>query len=327
MTDGFVMSPAAAILLVDLGISLPTVLRRAGLPQILRSEAAPTLTVAQYYALWQALTEESGDPRFPVRIAQALSTEAFDPPVFAALCSPDLTVAAARIARYKPLIGPLRLVVTSTGSGLRIETRWPEGPNPPEALVLTELLFWVALARLATRSPTRPILVTAPVRPAETAAYQDYLGVPIESGATPSIAFATQDAARPFLTANTRMWDFFEPELRRGLADMQAGSSMTELVRAALLRLLPSGAGTTAAVARDLAVSTRTLQRRLLLESTTFQAVLRETRESLAWHYLSVPQLRTAEISYLLGYEDTNSFYRAFHSWTGQTPERARTSA
>lgn len=51
------------------------------------------------------------------------------------------------------------------------------------------------------------------------------------------------------------------------------------------------------------------------------------TRKSLARHYLSTPQLTEAEISYLLGYDDTNSFYRAFHTWTGRTPEHARTQA
>jgi AraC-like DNA-binding protein len=37
--------------------------------------------------------------------------------------------------------------------------------------------------------------------------------------------------------------------------------------------------------------------------------------------------LTAAEIAFLLGYEDANSFYRAFHSWTGQTPERVRAGA
>ena len=31
-----------------------------------------------------------------------------------------------------------------------------------------------------------------------------------------------------------------------------------------------------------------------------------------------------AEISVMLGYEDPNSFFRAFHAWTGETPEQAR---
>ena len=44
-------------------------------------------------------------------------------------------------------------------------------------------------------------------------------------------------------------------------------------------------------------------------------------------HYLRRGNLRTGEIAYLLGYEDTNSFYRAFRSWTGTTPETLRVAA
>lgn len=71
-------------------------------------------------------------------------------------------------------------------------------------------------------------------------------------------------------------------------------------------------------------MSTRTLQRRLQLEDTAFQTVLRDTREALARHYLTSSTMSAAEIAYLLGYDDTRSFYRAFHAWTGQTPEQVR---
>jgi AraC-like DNA-binding protein len=59
-------------------------------------------------------------------------------------------------------------------------------------------------------------------------------------------------------------------------------------------------------------------------EGTSFQAVLSQTREALARHYLSSGALTAGEISFLLGYSDPNSFYRAFHAWTGQTPQRTR---
>ena len=68
----------------------------------------------------------------------------------------------------------------------------------------------------------------------------------------------------------------------------------------------------------------RTLQRRLKQEDTRFSEVLSDTRERLARHYLKTSTMSGAEISFLLGYEDPNSFFRAFHQWTGQTPERAR---
>lgn len=51
---------------------------------------------------------------------------------------------------------------------------------------------------------------------------------------------------------------------------------------------------------------------------------MNRTREELARHYLRRKSLSCTEISYLLGYEDPNSFFRAFHGWTGQTPEGAR---
>ncbi len=98
-------------------------------------------------------------------------------------------------------------------------------------------------------------------------------------------------------------------------------------VRAVLLESLPAGDGTMGAVAGQLAMSTRTLHRRLQGEGTTFQRVLDTTREALARHYLANPDLSAAEISFLLGYADASSFYRAFHDWTGSTPERVRAGA
>ena len=73
-----------------------------------------------------------------------------------------------------------------------------------------------------------------------------------------------------------------------------------------------------------LGTSTRTLQRRLNQEKKSFQGVLNETREDLARHYLKSSDMTGAEISFLLGFEDPNSFFRAFHTWTGETPEQAR---
>ncbi len=69
------------------------------------------------------------------------------------------------------------------------------------------------------------------------------------------------------------------------------------------------------------------MQRRLSRETTSYQAVLSETRESLARHYLSSSSLPIDEISFLLGYEDTHSFYRAFKDWTGLTPQGVRSGA
>ena len=124
--------------------------------------------------------------------------------------------------------------------------------------------------------------------------------------------------------ANDAMWEVFEPSLRKRLSEIEDDDTHAERVKAALLELLPTGEASREAVARRLAVSTRTLQRRLNEEGTSFQAVLNSTRESLARHYLTNAGLSAGEIAFLLGYEEPSSFYRAFHNWTGQTPERVR---
>ena len=323
----FALSPGWALLLSDAGISTDNVLRRAGLRRDLFTSGRKTITIDECFALWEGIEAESGDPLLPLAIGRAISFESFEPPLFAATCSPNLSVAARRLAQHKKLIGPMRLAVAQSETGTVIEIVWPPDVRPPRSLSTTELVFWVTLARLCTRAPICPVRVTSPEPPEDAGAYRDYLGVAVTKGPAWTVAFSARDANRPFLTANDRMWDFFEPVLRRRLSEMEAGTTLERRVRASLLELLPAGAGSMGAVAHDLAMSTRTLQRRLRAEGTTFQRTLNATRQSLALHYLAESDLSAGEISFLLGYEDTRSFYRAFHAWTGQTPQLARAAA
>ena len=58
-----------------------------------------------------------------------------------------------------------------------------------------------------------------------------------------------------------------------------------------------------------------------------FSSELKELRERLARSYLTNTAHSSAEIAFMLGYEDPNSFFRAFHDWTGTTPEAVRQAA
>jgi len=314
------------LILAGLGLRPADVLRRAGLPGDLLNRERATLTQGEYFRLWRGLEQEAADPALPIRIGEAISgSEVFDPPIFAALCSPDLDTALGRIARYKALTCPMRLDVQVRAHSTTLGLSWLDArEEPPASLLATELVFFVALARLATRARVPPLSVVAPVALEPARAYAAWFGVAPRRGPRPELAFAAADARRPFLTANEGMWRSFEPDLQRRLAELDAGSSTSDRVRAALVELLPGGAASIEAVAARLGASSRTLQRRLKDEGQTFQDVLARTREELADHYLGSTALSSAEISFLLGFEDPNSFFRAFHAWTGTTPERAR---
>lgn len=69
------------------------------------------------------------------------------------------------------------------------------------------------------------------------------------------------------------------------------------------------------------------MQRRLGEEGVTFQQLLADVREDLARHYLTQSTLSLTEIAFLLGYDDPNSFHRAFNRRTGRTPLGVRVAA
>ncbi|HTB74146.1 MAG TPA: AraC family transcriptional regulator [Polyangiaceae bacterium] len=80
-------------------------------------------------------------------------------------------------------------------------------------------------------------------------------------------------------------------------------------------------------VARSLGMSPRTLQRRLGELGTTYQKLLDEVRHRSARRLLANTDLAAAEVAFLLGFEELNSFTRAFHSWEGTTPMKWRATA
>lgn len=310
-------------LLRDLGISERAVLRRAGLPEGLLSQTDASLSTSEYFRFWEALDEEADDPKFSVRVVEAFTAEGFAPPIFASLCSSSLRFALKRLGHYKRLIAPMALDIDE-GESLFVRINWLEAVKPPPpSLANMEVAFFVRLARMGTRELIKPLQVTSPHR---SPTMEEFLGVRIEPDERLTVRFSNDDADRPFLTANETMWNIFEPDLRRRLEELEATATVAERVKASLLELLPSGQASMGDVASRLGLSTRTLQRRLKGEGTSYLQVLSRTREQLAKHYLGKTELSCAEISFLLGFEEPNSFFRAFHEWTGDSPENMRRS-
>ncbi|HEY9846615.1 MAG TPA: AraC family transcriptional regulator ligand-binding domain-containing protein [Candidatus Caenarcaniphilales bacterium] len=322
----FTLNPATQVILKDLSLSPQDVLRHARLPLDLVSHPTPQLSTAEYFRLWQGLeTLLSDDPAFPLMVGQAISVESFSPPIFACFCSENGNLAFRRLAQYKPLVGPLRLEVTETDRQTTIALgELPGNPPLPVSLIATELVFFVHLFRLATRERIIPLAIntTMPLPAAEK--FAEFFGTPVYIGEFNAVTFAAVDAQKPFLTSNVGMWSIFEPELNQQMRHLGVESQFRDRVRACLMEILASGQCSVADVAQHLAVSTRTLQRRLRNEGTSFQQELSDLRAELANHYLVNTLYSSAEISFLLGYNDPSSFFRAFHTWTGNTPDGIR---
>ena len=103
-------------------------------------------------------------------------------------------------------------------------------------------------------------------------------------------------------------------------------SDIISKVKRAIIESLPSGTPSEEEIARQVFVSSRTLQRKLADENTNFRTLLLEVRRKLAERYIADKTMPLVEISYMLGFSETSSFSRAFKQWTGTTPATFRSS-
>ena len=314
------------ILLKDLNISVQDVLRYAQLPLDLLLRKTPAVTTEEYYRFWDGLAFASQKKSaIALRLIKNFDSKTTDPAIIAFLSSGNLNIALKRIAHYKPVVAPVQMNIEQNDQQT-ILTFAGFGPNRslPSLFVAFELVFWVHLARIATREQINPTSVQVSIDLPELNEYEKFLQTRIKHNSVNRLIFSAADAQKPFLTANHAMWSILKSAFDKKMEDLNKDASVQDRVRACLIEMLASGHYSMSYIASKLAISSRTLQRRLREEETTFQKILNELREELAIHYLSSTQFSSAEISFLLGYEEPNSFFRAFRTWTGQTPEIVR---
>ncbi len=77
-------------------------------------------------------------------------------------------------------------------------------------------------------------------------------------------------------------------------------------------------------IGEALAVSPRTLQRRLEAAGTSYRKLVDEVRADLAWRHVKRSGMRLNRVADLLGYHSPAAFSRAFRRWFQMSPRTAR---
>jgi AraC-like DNA-binding protein len=111
------------------------------------------------------------------------------------------------------------------------------------------------------------------------------------------------------------------------LADASTTLTVTDALRATLLRGGGFSASSVATAARKLGMSARTLQRRLREEGTTHARVVDELRRSMALQMLKRRDIAICEAAFALGFSEPAALHHAFKRWTGCTPAEFRRAA
>ena len=118
----------------------------------------------------------------------------------------------------------------------------------------------------------------------------------------------------------TELLDLLAPQFEEQMRQYKEEDGFIELVRRTIQDKLTGHRPSINAVSQTLHMGPRTLQRRLQESGSSFQRVLDEARHQMARYYLSNSSLELNEAAYLLGFEDPNSFGRAFRNWEGMPP-------
>jgi AraC-like DNA-binding protein len=322
MSDRFKVSALLASRLRELKVPLPAVLARGGLPVNFFNQEKISVTTSELFALWRAIGETSGDLCIGLKLGAETRLERFDAVSIAAVCSRSFRDAVLRVAKYKELTCPEEIRINTNRDEAAVEFEFLKAEEPePEVLVDLCLSWTLALGRRGTGERIKPLRLELN-RPAKNREMlEEHFGCRAQFKAgRNAIIFRNIDLDRPFVTHNVDLLEVTGAQLESELRARNATLNVGEEVKHTLRRSLAGKRPILQSIARELGMSVRTLQRRLTDAGLSFQQLVEDTRRELARHYLKQSAVELNEAAYLLGYENANSFFRAFHSWEGMPP-------
>lgn len=304
------------------GFQPAKILRAAGLPASLHLDASATYSTAQLFAIWKALDAMANDPTLALRLLRGADLSGHQPAFISALYASNFRDAIQRIERFKRM-GACEVFRTEEGNGRwAIVKEWPAATEAePAPSVDLSFMFLVELGRRGTGKRISPVRVEYCRLGPATPELEGYYGVPAAFGqGRNALVFDVADLAIPFPGHSPEFLDLVTPGLTAAFAEINESDVISDRVKSVLKRLLASGRPELGHVARDLGMSERTLQRRIGDEATTFRTLLSEARRELSQQLLADPAIHIDEVTFLLGYQDSTSFYRAFKGWAGVSP-------
>ncbi|RRJ83209.1 AraC family transcriptional regulator [Aestuariirhabdus litorea] len=151
--------------------------------------------------------------------------------------------------------------------------------------------------------------------------YRDYFGCPVRfSQKFNAYGFDPTLMARPLPLADRQNSQYFARQCQLLLDRLSSQSRLVDEIRQRVLAT-PGYFPDAEQMADLLAISPRTLRRRLSAEGSSYQEIIGEIRYELARQYLAT-SLPVEKIAELLGYSEPGNFTHAFKRWSGQAPSR-----
>lgn len=278
-------------------------------------------------ALFRLATTRDPSSDLGLRLGAAVPRGAFDVADYIlAVCETvaDALSLCVRLAGLGTTISGLRLV-RQPGHDARLESVLyvPATDIHPQT---RDYVFSAHVHRLRSLHPRfafRAVELRGP-RNAEPARYAELLGAPTTfDHAHSALVIPEHVLALRIEGADATLRGILERHAQH-LASKAPTQDLIDHARHELSVMLGQGQAEIAVLARRLAVSTRTLQRRLTERGLPYSTLLDEARRDLALGYLANEEASVDEVAAVLGYSEPSAFARAFRRWLGCSPAKWR---
>jgi AraC-like DNA-binding protein len=311
-----------------LGIDSEVVLRAAGISRRTLEDPDARLEGSKVGALWTKAYELSGDPVLSLHAAEACPLGAYKVIDYMASNAGTVGEAFRYSSRYFPLINTaISLPIDESGDPVAfdvVDESGPAGVSRPYAEYCLAAFVLHVRAATGVSFPLRRVTFVHRAPP-DVTEHERVFGCPVRFEAEHNrlsidrLAWGTPTTgAQPgVLQVLTEHADLLLQKLPRA-------PDLVERTRRAIGERLRGGDSSLESVARELAISARSLQRHLRDLGYSYNALADDVRAATARLYLEQPDVAIAEVAYLLGFADQSTFNRAFKRWTGFTPARSR---
>lgn len=308
-----------------LGLDVDALMRVAGVTADEIADPDARIAESKFLAVLDAIEQHPHVPDFGLRLSALFRYEALGAVGYAVGASEDLGQALRTLERFAKLLhAEAAHELTTSGTeahfGRALEPRYASMRQATSHALGGTLVLARALTGRDDLLPTRVSLQHPP--PENRPRYDEFFGIAVEfEAAATSIAFPVGALSLPVVRHDPSLFAYLARHADAMLARLPSREPTTvDRVRASVTELLRTGTLTQELVARRLATSERTLQRRLGEEAATFGGVVEDVRRELASRYLREPGLPVYEIALLLGYSEPSAFFRAFRRWEDCTP-------
>lgn len=309
------------------GVDIRRVCRDSGLSVNVNPESRARYPFERVAVAWQRAAELSGNPHIGLELGKFYRATDFHGIAVVFLASDCLRTALQRLVRYHVVVNTAVSMKLEENDG-RLDLLGPPIATNDMALAATQdarAALVVDLCRTAAATELDPVEVafTYP-EPSDLTRHKAVFRSELKFNAPQwRLSFRLADAAKPFLASNRELAlsnDHVLDQMVRGLRE----DTLVARVKLALIDELPSGAPSDGSIAKAVSLSTRSLQRKLAEEGTSFTKLLAQVRRELAERYVRDPHIPVTEIGYRLGFSDVSAFSRAFKRWTGVSPITSR---